>query len=218
MGNCTPRSRADVKHVEHVAGEAESVAELLDDDAAPDEPERLRLPVRERDVDKIRKVQKPNHLPQPRAQTVAGNEPSGDDASRKHGDDTESAVQQAEDAIIHSEPAAFCRIFKKERRNYADLNFSEAEKQKEKEQKRDAFFFEKCFPCIKKIRYEGGFFRSRGNVCTRAGKNQRVNQRKRTGKCGNTEQNLRPSRFGTCSACNQESGCGDDSAFGEDLG
>ena len=89
---CLERSVGELHHIEHVSGESETVAELVEDDAAAHDPQVGRLGDGHVQIDRARKCQAESHRPQGFLQPDPGGIDSADDASGQEGDHSESAI------------------------------------------------------------------------------------------------------------------------------
>ena len=123
----------EADQIERISCEAQSVANLLDEDAGSDERKALCSDYAQIDIDDIgqgdAKHQRPQHLPKP----ILRDKPSADDAASKQPDDSQRAIYKAVLHIGQCQSAFLYRALQEEWHNFSQQAFRQTEKQDEEQ-------------------------------------------------------------------------------------
>ena len=128
----------DVDAVQHVGGEPEAVAELLDADRGGDHPQIVGLHHREEQERRVRQMNDQRHRPEPAFQSMLrGDEPADDAADGEH-DHADGAVDEADLAGGEGQAPLLARVDQERRRELDQLRLRQPIEQQEREQRQDA--------------------------------------------------------------------------------
>ena len=123
---------------DHVGGEPEAVAELLEAHGEGDGPEALGLRRGQPHVGQVGEVDGEGHRPEPASEAVAGHEqPAKNAPQRQHGD-TERAIHKANFRRGEAKAARVAIVEQKRRDERDELRFGEPIEQQESEHPHDS--------------------------------------------------------------------------------
>ena len=141
------RALGKVEQEHHVGGEAEAVAELLEEDAGVDAPQILRLEIGQIDVHEVGNGNRKNHRPLPTPEAVARNGDAAQDAAQKEADDANRALHEANFGRGQSQTALLNRVYQEELADGRQEGFGETIQEHKEEGGNDAWLLEERHEC-----------------------------------------------------------------------